>query len=114
MLIFLIIDVFGHAWESMEESVNDAFTGKALTSTAIFSLFVMFGGLGIGLLGLTWYESKYMKRIVQPQKLFSGSYKEDSVIAPNIEESENPIHSISSHSINNSYSKIQMRTNLPR
>jgi ZIP family zinc transporter len=60
ILIFLIIDVFGHAWESMEESVNNAFTGKASTSTAIISLFAMFGGLGIGLLGLTWYESKYM------------------------------------------------------
>jgi zinc transporter, ZIP family len=89
ILIFLIIDVFGHAWESMEESVNNAFTGKASTSTAIFSLFAMFGGLGIGLLGLTWYESKYMKRTVQSQKLSSGGYKEDGVIAPNIEESGN-------------------------
>jgi zinc transporter, ZIP family len=90
ILIFLIIDVFGHAWESMEESVNNAFTGKASTSTAIFSLFAMFGGLGIGLLGLTWYESKYMKRTVQSQKLFSGGYKEDGVNAPSIEESGNP------------------------
>jgi zinc transporter, ZIP family len=90
ILIFLIIDVFGHAWESMEESVNNAFTGKASLSTAIFSLFAMFGGLGIGLLGLTLYESKYMKRTVQSQKLSSGGYKEDGVIAPNIEESGNP------------------------
>jgi zinc transporter, ZIP family len=90
ILIFLIIDVFGHAWESMEESVNNAFTGKASLSTAIFSLFAMFGGLGIGLLGLTWYESKYMKRTVQSKKLVSGGYKEDGVIAPNIEESGNP------------------------
>ncbi|HYZ50463.1 MAG TPA: ZIP family metal transporter [Nitrososphaeraceae archaeon] len=88
ILIFLIIDVFGHAWESMEESVNNAFTGKASTSTAIFSLFAMFGGLGIGLLGLTWYESKYMKRTVQLQRSFSD-YKEDDVITPGIEESGN-------------------------
>ena len=33
ILIFLIIDVFGHAWESVEESVNNTFTGKASTST---------------------------------------------------------------------------------
>jgi len=90
ILIFLIIDVFGHAWESMEESVNNAFTGKTSLSTAIFSLIAMFGGLGIGLLGLTLYESKYMKRTVQSQKLSSGGYKEDGVIAPNIEESGNP------------------------
>jgi ZIP family zinc transporter len=88
ILIFLIIDVFGHAWESMEESVNNAFTGKASTSTAIFSLFAMFGGLGIGLLGLTWYESKYMKRTVQLQRSFSD-YKEDDVITHGIEESGN-------------------------
>jgi hypothetical protein len=28
----------------------------------------MFGGLGIGLLGLTWYESKYMKSPSLAQK----------------------------------------------
>jgi zinc transporter, ZIP family len=87
ILIFLIIDVFGHAWGSMEESVNNAFTGKASTSTAIISLFAMFGGLGIGLLGLTWYESKYMKRTVQPPRPFS-SY--NGVISPSIEELGNP------------------------
>jgi ZIP family zinc transporter len=88
ILIFLIIDVFGHAWESMEETVNSAFTGKASTSNAIFSLFAMFGGLGIGLLGLTWYESKYMKRTIQLQRS-SSDYKEEDVIAHSIEKSGN-------------------------
>jgi hypothetical protein len=27
-----------------------------------FELLAMFGGVGIGLLGLTWYESRYMKK----------------------------------------------------
>jgi zinc transporter, ZIP family len=89
ILLFLIIDVFGHAWESMEESVNNAFTGKASISTAFISLFAMFGGLGIGLLGLTWYESKYMKRTVQSQRS-SSDYKEDDVYAPSVEELGNP------------------------
>jgi zinc transporter, ZIP family len=90
ILVFLIIDVFGHAWESMEESVNSAFAGKASISTAIISLLAMFGGLGIGLLGLTWYESKYMKRPVQLLRRSFSGYKEDSVIAPGIEEPGNP------------------------
>src|SRR5919197_617516 len=88
ILIFLVIDVFGHAWESMEESVSNTFAGNASISTAIISLFAMFGGLGIGLLGLTWYESKYMKRSVKLQRSLS-SYKEDAVIVPGIEEPGN-------------------------
>jgi zinc transporter, ZIP family len=91
ILVFLIIDVFGHAWESMEESVNNAFAGKTPISNAIISLFAMFGGLGIGLLGLTWYESKYMKLSVQSlRRSFSGYEEDDVVIAPGIEEPGNP------------------------
>src|SRR5919198_6172553 len=54
ILVFLIIDVFSHAWESTEEAVNDAASGKSSISTAMVSLLAMFGGLGTGLLGLTW------------------------------------------------------------
>jgi len=63
ILVFLIIDVFSHAWESTEEAANDVVAGKSPLSSAIVSLIAMFGGLGIGLLGLTWYESKYMKKM---------------------------------------------------
>src|SRR6476661_1419588 len=62
ILVFLIIDVFSHAWESVEETASDALAGKASFGDATIALFAMFGGLGIGLLGLTWYESKFMKR----------------------------------------------------
>lgn len=62
ILIFLIIDVFSHAWESTEEAASNFVTGKSSLADATFSLLAMFGGLGIGLLGLTWYENKYMKR----------------------------------------------------
>jgi ZIP family zinc transporter len=62
ILVFLIIDVFSHAWESTEEAASDALAGKTSIGDAVIALFAMFGGLGIGLLGLTWYESKFMKR----------------------------------------------------
>ena len=73
ILVFLIIDVFSHAWESTEEAAKDVVAGKAPLSSAIVSLVAMFGGLGIGLLGLTWYESKYMKKmpIVRPESSFA-------------------------------------------
>ena len=61
---FLIIDVFSHAWESVEETASDALAGKASFGDATIALFAMFGGLGIGLLGLTWYESKFIERIL--------------------------------------------------
>jgi len=74
ILVFLIIDVFSHAWESAEGAANDAIAGKSSLSNAIVSLLAMFGGLGIGLLGLTWYESRYMKRRpTQSHRMFFGA-----------------------------------------
>jgi zinc transporter, ZIP family len=78
ILVFLIIDVFSHAWESAEEAANDAIAGKSSLSNAIVSLLAMFGGLGIGLLGLTWYESRYMRRLrpIQSHKMFETEEEE--------------------------------------
>ena len=74
ILVFLIIDVFSHAWESAEGAANDAIAGKSSLSNAIVSLLAMFGGLGIGLLGLTWYESRYMRRrSTQSHRMFFGA-----------------------------------------
>jgi zinc transporter, ZIP family len=85
ILVFLIIDVFGHAWESTEEAANDVVAGKAPLSSAIISLVAMFGGLGIGLLGLTWYESKYMKKpnIHHSEGSFANEASRDTIAAEN-------------------------------
>lgn len=62
ILIFLIIDVFSHAWQSVEDSATGALAGKVVFWDAALNLVALFGGLGLGLLGLTWYESRFMNR----------------------------------------------------
>jgi zinc transporter, ZIP family len=62
ILIFLIIDVFSHAWETIGNAATSAFAGKAPPGDAVATLLALFGGLAIGLLGLVFYESKYMNR----------------------------------------------------
>ena len=62
ILVFLIIDVFSHAWESAEGSASAVLEGKFTIENAILNLFAMFGGVAIGLLGLVLYETKMMKK----------------------------------------------------
>lgn len=62
ILVFLIIDVFSHAYESASSTATNAFSGKAPTGAAIIDLITMFGGIAIGLLGLVVYETKVMAR----------------------------------------------------
>jgi ZIP family zinc transporter len=61
ILIFLIVDVLIHAWESTASTAAAAFAGKASMSDAVDDLVAMFGGLGLGILSLTWYGSHFMK-----------------------------------------------------
>ena len=68
ILVFLIIDVFSHAWESAETAAGDAFADKSPIGDAILDLLAMFGGIAIGLLGLLWYESKYMNKPIKQQQ----------------------------------------------
>ena len=70
ILIFLIIDVFSHAWETASSAASDAGKGKVATGDAVLDLLALFGGLGIGLLSLVWYESRYMSKSTIPK---SGS-----------------------------------------
>jgi len=60
ILVFLIIDVFGHAWNSAGDVAKDAFAGKVSFVTGVTTVAALFGGLAIGLLGLVLYESRYM------------------------------------------------------
>lgn len=61
ILLFLIIDVFSHAWESVGTAAQGAYAGKSSFGNALFNFLAMFGGLAVGLLGLVFYESRYLK-----------------------------------------------------
>ena len=61
ILIFLTIDVFGHAWEPVIAAATLAFAGRGSMGDAALYLLTMFGGMAVGLLGLTWYETRYVK-----------------------------------------------------
>lgn len=77
ILVFLIIDVFSHAWESAEESAKDALAGKVPLGDATLNFLALFGGLALGLLGLTWYEGRFMNKKGALTKGISGKPVED-------------------------------------
>ncbi|MEM0116996.1 MAG: ZIP family metal transporter [Conexivisphaerales archaeon] len=60
ILLFLIVDVFSHAWEIVEESASEWFAGKISMGIAASNLTAMLGGIAVGLLGLSYYESKFL------------------------------------------------------
>ncbi len=60
ILMFLIVDVFSHAWDLTSGAALAAFQGTASTGEAGTDLVLMFGGLTLGLLGLVFYERRYM------------------------------------------------------
>ncbi len=62
ILVFLIVDVFSHAWDTASGAAADAFAGEAPTGDALIDLAGLFGGAAIGLLGLAFYEARYMNR----------------------------------------------------
>ena len=74
ILIFLMVDVFGHAWAAASDSAAGAYAGKTLAGDAALDLVAMFGGVAVGLLGLVWYESRFMRRpgVVEQQPVIAG------------------------------------------
>ncbi|MGI0065198.1 MAG: ZIP family metal transporter [Nitrosotalea sp.] len=75
ILIFLIIDVFSHGWETASTAATNASAGKGPVGDAIIDLAALFGGIAIGLLGLVFYETKFMTKSF-PQILSLDNIKE--------------------------------------
>ena len=66
ILMFLIVDVFSHAWTQTSDDAVKAFNGTGSSGTAIVELALMFGGITLGLLGLVIYERSYMGKGQEP------------------------------------------------
>lgn len=62
ILLFLVIDVFSHAWNTASSVASTAFAGKGSSVDAAMDLIAVFGGLALGLLGLVAYEARYMAK----------------------------------------------------
>ncbi len=72
ILLFLIVDVFSHAWDLTSQDAFAAFRGGGPAGTALAEVALMFGGITIGLLGLVLYERSYMGKgeaAVEPAKV---------------------------------------------
>jgi len=62
ILVFLVVDVFGKAWQSTVDSSISAFSKGGDALNAGSHLLAMFGGLAVGLLGLVAYERRYLRK----------------------------------------------------
>jgi ZIP family zinc transporter len=83
ILFFLIIDVFSNAWGTTSTSVARAVSGSAPFGNAFTNLIALFSGLALGLLGLVYYESKYMRGtpgipVQKPEGRISNSSNQSS------------------------------------
>ena len=68
ILLFLISDVLANAWVPTRAAAVDASAGRASVTNAALDIIALFGGLGLGLLGLSLYEQHYVRRVTQSLK----------------------------------------------
>ncbi|MHB8604100.1 MAG: ZIP family metal transporter [Thermoplasmatota archaeon] len=60
ILIFLVLDVVGHGWESVEGAATAAFRHTASWAPAIGLVVIFTEGLTFGLLSLVWFENRFL------------------------------------------------------
>lgn len=68
ILVFLIIDVLSNAWDPTKLAATNAYKGTGDAMSAALDLTALFGGLGLGLLGLVFYEKRFVKRLTAALK----------------------------------------------
>ncbi len=84
ILVFLIVDVLGNAWEPTKTAATGAYAGTGSFPSAALDLVALFSGLGLGLLGLAFYEQRYVRRIALALKNSprSGGARKDELNGP--------------------------------
>jgi zinc transporter, ZIP family len=83
ILVFLITDVLSHAWDPAKFAAVAGYTGKGPFADAVIDLLALFGGLGLGLLGLALYEQRYLRRIISTKKKLADSEENNGPRASN-------------------------------
>src|SRR3989442_3243827 len=83
IIVFLITDVLSHAWDPTKLAAVAGFTGKGPVAEAAIDLLALFGGLGLGLLGLALYEQRYLRRIISTNKKLANSEENNGPGASN-------------------------------
>jgi ZIP family zinc transporter len=83
ILVFLITDVLSHAWEPTRLAAVAGYTGKGPFVDGAIDLLALFGGLGLGLLGLALYEQRYLRRIISTKKKLTNSEENNGLRASN-------------------------------
>lgn len=68
ILVFLIADVLSNAWTPTKVAATSAYQGTSSVTSAALDLIALFGGLGLGLLGLAFYEQRYVRKIATSLK----------------------------------------------
>ena len=61
VLLFLLVEIMEHAFEATSDSVLEALSGTTTFQSGLLYLFLLVLGVAIGLLGLVWFEGRYLK-----------------------------------------------------
>jgi ZIP family zinc transporter len=62
ILLFLLVDIMGDAMEETGEKVLGALSGSVPAQSAALYAALLVGGVALGLLGLVWFEARFVKR----------------------------------------------------
>src|SRR3989475_11601862 len=73
ILLFLIIDGLSAAWQPTKLAAVAGYTGRGPVTDAVIDLLALFGGLGLGLLGLALYEQRYLRRIISTKRKLAAA-----------------------------------------
>ena len=79
ILLFLIIDVLSTAWQPTKLAAVAGYTGKGPVTDAVIDLLALFGGLGLGLLGLALYEQRYLRRIISTKRKLAAADENNDI-----------------------------------
>ena len=83
ILIFIVVDVFENAWESVVTTATRSLSGSLPISDSIIDLSTMFFGIALGLIGLSFYELKFMKHVTKTEKIYEESMAGKETIETN-------------------------------